>query len=320
VLLGLAVPALAEAASPLMGVAVFIFTTGAFLKVDRASFAVELSNKARVAATLAWSTLGVPLLMLGVVRVARPDPELAQGLLLCALAPPVGAAAAIAAMLRLNATLALLATVLQTALTPLYLPALSLWLAGYHLSIDPTDMTLRLLAIVGGAGLVAVLLRRFAGTFVRNNPDAMTGIAVLGLLLVALGAMRDMQSYLMTSPGTVAVAFLMNIGFQAVGASLFAAAGSVRARTVGLLTGNRNVMLVWVAAGASLFDHQHIRLLLAMSLLPIFMLPAIRTWIERGVLRPCGMRPGRDRPDRPGRDTAGSAGKSVHTLAARRGS
>jgi BASS family bile acid:Na+ symporter len=302
VLLGLAVPTLAEAARPLMGVAVFIFTLGAFLKVDRASFAAECSSKAWLAATLAWSTLGVPLLMLGVVRVTRPDPELAQGLLLCALAPPVGAAAAIAAMLRLNATFALLATVGQTAVTPFYLPALSVWLAGYHVDIDPADMTVRLLAIVGGAGLTAALLKRYVGAFVSKNPDAMTGIAVLGLILVALGAMRDMQSYLIANPGTVAlyvaVAFLVNIGFQAIASLLFSAAGSVRARTIGLLSGNRNVMLIWVAAGASLSGHQHIELLLAMSLLPIFMLPALSRWVEATASRPRATPAARDTPAR----------------------
>ena len=53
VLLGLAAPWLADVARPLMGVAVFIFTLGAFLKVDRASFAAECSSKTWLAATLA---------------------------------------------------------------------------------------------------------------------------------------------------------------------------------------------------------------------------------------------------------------------------
>jgi predicted Na+-dependent transporter len=300
VLLGLAAPWLADVARPLMGVAVFIFTTGAFLKVDHAAFVAEASNKRWIAATLAWSTFGVPLLMLAIVKTIRPDPALAQGLLLCALAPPVGAAAAIAAMLRLNATLALLVTVLQTAVTPLYLPALSVWLAGYHLSIDPVDMTVRLLAIVGGAGFAAGLLRRYARTFVSNSPDAMTGIAVLGLILVSVGAMRGMQTYLLANPGTVAMyvatAFLVNVGFQAVGAALFLPAGTIRARTVGLLSGNRNVTLMWVAAGTSLSGQPHIELLLAMSLLPIFMLPAASNWLL-GVLRPLGVHTGCETAD-----------------------
>jgi BASS family bile acid:Na+ symporter len=215
-LIGLFAPPLAEAARPLLGVAVFIFTLGAFLKVDLRAFRAETTQRTWILGVLAWTTFGVPLVTLGLIRLFEPGDALAQGMLLCMLAPPVGSAAAIAAMLGLSAPLALLATVAATILSPLYLPPLASLLAGYHLRIDPLAMAERLAVIIGGACLCATLLRRFAGGFVAQNPHAMTGISVLGLILVAIGAMRGMQVYFLDRPWEVArylvLAFAMNAG------------------------------------------------------------------------------------------------------------
>jgi len=277
VLIGLVAPALAEAARPLMGLAVFVFTLGAFLKVDGAAFRAEMVERRSTLVILAWCTFGVPLLAYALVQALRPGPDLALGLLLCALAPPVGSAAAIAAMLGLSAPLALLATVAATLAAPLYLSPLAAVLAGAELAIDPMAMSLRLGVIIGAAALAAWLLRRHAGGWVKHNPNAMTGIAVLGLLLVAVGAMRGMRDEIAAAPGhallLLGVAFLVNAGFQAMGALLFVTLERRRALTVGLVSGNRNVTLVWAAAAPFLADHPGVELFLAMSVFPIFMLP-----------------------------------------------
>ena len=290
VLIGLIAPPLAEAARPLLGFAVFVFTLGAFLKVDLVSFRKEIEQRVWIAGVLTWTTFGVPLVTLGLLALVRPEAGLAQGLMLCMLAPPVGSAAAIAAMLGLSAPLALLATVTATVLSPLYLPPLASWFAGYDLAIDPAAMTTRLVLIVGGACLCATLLKRYAGDFVTRNPHAMTGVAVVGLILVAVGAMRGMQRYFLEHPvevaGTLALAFLVNAGFQVLGAVLFARLGHLRALTVGLVSGNRNVTLAWAAAGPGLMAYPQVELYLAMSVFPIFMLPALSRWPVAWLQRP----------------------------------
>ncbi len=279
VLIGLVAPVLAEAARPLMALAVFMFTLGAFLKVEGAALRGELANRRSTCAILAWSILGVPLLAYALVEVTGVGSQLAVGLLLCALAPPVGSAAAIATMLGLSAPLALLATVAATIAAPLYLPPLAAALAGTELALDPLAMSLRLGIIIGGAAFTAWLLRRHAGHWVAANPNAMTGIAVLGLLLVAVGAMRGMRDEILAAPGQALqllfLAFLVNVALQAIGALLFAALDRRRALTVGLISGNRNITLVWAAAAPFLADHPSVELFLAMSVFPIFMLPLV---------------------------------------------
>jgi len=277
VMIGLIAPPLSDAARPLMGVAVFSFTLGAFLKVDFAAFRAELREGRRVIAALVWSMFGVPALMLLLVRVVQPGPDLAQGLILCMLAPPVGSAAAIAAMLGFSAPLALLATVVATFASPFYLPLLAQSLAGVSLSVDSWRMAQVLTLIVGGACVAAAMMRRYASAFVKGNPDAMTGIAVIGLIVVAVGAMRGMQvhflAHLREALLFLGVAFLVNAGFQAIGTLLFSGLDRPRALAIGLVSGNRNITLIWAAAGTSVAAHPAIEAYLAISVLPIFMLP-----------------------------------------------
>ncbi len=277
VLIGLVIPPLADMARPLIGLAVFVFTLGAFLKVDRAAFRAEFANRGVAVAMLAWVSFGVPVVAFGLVMLLDPGPDLALGIMLATLAPPVGSAAAIAAMLGLSAPLALLATVVTTLAAPFYLPPLAAALAGAEMAIDPVALSARLGVIVGGAALAAWALRRFAGPWVTANPHAITGISVLGLIAVALGAMAGMRDQIAADPGRalglLALAFAVNAGLQVIGTLLFAALDRRRALTIGLVSGNRNITLILAAAAPFLAAHPGVQLFLVMSVFPIFMLP-----------------------------------------------
>jgi len=281
VMAGVIMPPLAEAARPLMGLAVYCFTLGAFLKVDRAAFRREAMRPALVLPLLVWSALGVPMVAVLASRMIGAGDATAQGLILAMLPPPVGSAAAVAAMLGLNAPLALFATICATVLAPLSLPVLAHWAGLPQLAIDPWAMMRALVLIVGGAAASALLLRRFAGGFVQANPQVMTGIAVAGLLVVGVAAMRGMQPLLLGDPLAVGqlfvLAFVLNIGLQALGALLFLRWGPVVALTAGLVSGNRNVTLAWAAAGMALPAPTELGL--AMCVFPIFMLPALFHWL-----------------------------------------
>lgn len=289
VFVGLLAPPLADAARPLLGAAVFVFTLGAFLKVDLASFRAELSRPVWIGAVLLWSGFGVPLLTWWLVKSAGGDANLGQAMVLAMLAPPAGTAAAIAAIMGLSAPLALLVMITVTIISPITLPALAAWLTGTQLSIDPLAMTARLLLIVGGACASAVLIRRFAGGFVRDNPNAMTGVTVAGLILVAIGAMRGMDALILSQPGRVAsycgLAFAMNVGFQCLGAIMFQAFGHRNGLTVGLVSGNRNITLIWASLGSNSIVAPDVELYLGMSVLVVFILPVATGWVVRWCMR-----------------------------------
>lgn len=279
VTIGFVFPTLASLAKPLMGVAVFVFSLGAFLKVDGEAFRTEFHQPRRAIAVLVWVSVGVPALAWAFASAIGFSTDMRLGIMLCMLGPPVGSAAAVASMLGLNAALALVVTIAISLFAPLYLPPIVAVIGGLTTHIDVMEMLRRIVAVIGTAAGAALLLRRFAGGFVAQNPSAMTGISVVGLLIVAIGSMNGMPHYVLghgfQALELMMLAFVVNIGFQLVGFLLFAHLGVTDAMTVGLISGNRNVTLVWVVVAPWLGALPLVEAYLAASVFPIFMLPLV---------------------------------------------
>ena len=277
VLIGFLFPALAAAAKPWMGASVFVFTLGAFLKVDGSAFQAVLRRPIRAVAVLAWALAGVPAWAWALVHMLELPAEIGLAIMLCMLGPPVGSAAAMAAMLGLNAALALVATIAISLLAPLYLPPLAALLGGTTAQINTVAMLGRIVAVIGASAGVALVLRRYFGVFVVRNPTVMTGVSVVGLLTVAIGAMHGMPQQVFGNEvqalQLLGLAFVVNAGFQLVGFLLFLRLGMADAITIGLISGYRNVTLVWVVVAPWLGGLPLVEAYLAASVFPIFMLP-----------------------------------------------
>jgi BASS family bile acid:Na+ symporter len=281
VVIGLCVPLLSELARPYLAVAIFIFTFGSFLKFDGKSLGSEISNVTRNALMVLWATFGVPLIVLLIMLVTRPGPELAQGLLFWSLVPASPACVAFAAILRLNIPIALMATVLGTAASPFYIPALAALFGGYRLDIDPLQTCLHLVVLVGGAFLASVAAKRLASTFIRENPEAMTGIAVLAMFLAGMGSMRGMQAHLLAQPATslsfVLLAYVLLFGAELTGTLLFWRYGRTAALTAGLISGTRTITLAWVVLGDKVLPLAD--LFLAASMVAKYTAPGLTKWL-----------------------------------------
>jgi predicted Na+-dependent transporter len=281
VVLGLCLPALSAWTRPYLAVAIFLFTFGSFLKIDAASVREQVRHGNAALLMVLWANLGVPLAVAAIIRLAHPAPDLAQGLLFWALVPTSPACVAFAAILGLRTPLALLATVLATAASPFYLPVLGAALGGYQLSVDPMAMSSQLLAIVGGAGLCAWLVRRCAGGFVRNNPDAVTGIAVFALILAGMGSMRGMQAYFLSQPMValelLALSYGLNLGFQLLGTLLFWRCDRSSALTAGLISGTRTITLAWVVLGADVLPLADV--FFATGMVAKYTCPGLTKWL-----------------------------------------
>jgi BASS family bile acid:Na+ symporter len=253
VVIGLVFPFFAELARPYLAIAIFIFTFGSFLKIDAVTFKSELTSIKRNALIVLWATFGIPLVVILIMAVTRPGPDLAQGLLFWALVPASPACVAFASILRLNPPIALMATVVGTVAAPFYIPALAASLGGYQVNIDPVSTCEHLILLIGGAGLAAVATKRLAGGFVRSNPEAMTGIAVLAMFLAGMGSMRGMQAHLITQPLTslefVVMAYALLFGAELLGTALFWSYGRSAALSAGLVSGTRTITLAWVVLG-----------------------------------------------------------------------
>lgn len=288
-LAGLLVPALAQAAAPLRDLGVFCFTLGAFLRVSPGLLRAAPPSRGWAIALLVWTVAGVPLATWLAIAVLHPPEAVAQALLLYALAPPLGGAATVAALLGLNAPLALWATVAGTLAAPWTMPMLGGWLGVEGLAFDALGTAMRLALMVGGAAAVATVAHRMAPRALHARATAVTGFSVLGMVVFAVGAMHGALDQTFADPSAAALAvlaaFALHAGLQGLGTLVFLRAGRRDAMTAGLVGGNRSVGLAWVGAGDGL--SAAIELALAALLLPIYVLPAV---IRRGVGRLLGAR------------------------------
>ncbi len=253
---GAASPTIAAAARELLLVSAFLLAVGSFLSAALAPPQAELGWR-RLATALAWVGIGVPALVGGLVAVLRPGPGLEAGILLSVVAPPVGSAAALAAMFGLLPRLALVLSVALTLAAPLLLPALAAAL-GLGASIDMRSLALRLALVIGTAALIAHLARNHRRHVEAILPDqqAAAGVAVVGLAIVGLAMANGLRVHGTADPDgfgrLVAIAVAINLGAGLAGTMLFLAWGGKAAFTVGLVSGNRNVTMAWAAAGSSL--------------------------------------------------------------------
>ena len=281
VVIGLCVPYLSDLARPYLAIAIFIFTFGSFLKFDVKAMTGEIANLRRNILMIVWATFGMPSLIVLLMAAVHPGPDLAQGLLFWALVPVSPATVAFAAILRLNIPIALLATVVGTALSPFYIPLLAEILGGYRLDIDPLATFIHLTVLIGGAFLVSVAAKRAASGFIRENPEAITGVAVFAMFLAGMGSMHGMQAHLVAQPQLslefVLLAYALLFAAEIIGTLLFWRYGRTAALTAGLISGTRTITLAWVVLGDKILPLAD--LFLATSMVAKYTAPGISKWL-----------------------------------------
>lgn len=280
-LVGLCFPLAADWMQPCMSIGVWMFTFGAFAKTNFAEFRASTRHPAALGFAIVGSIVLAPLIASALSTAFGFSPELSAGLALAAAAPPSGAA--VVAMLGLDVSLAVFLMVFAVLLSPLTFP----WLAsafGVAVNVDPTALASRIAWLTLPPAVLAFSLKCAVPKFVNRNGIAATGMASLGLLVVAMGAMKGIQSKVLADPAEaaeyLALAFAFNLLLQGVGlvaSRLFAKLGRRDALTMGVCYGNRNVSLASVAASDFLVAHQASALYVAMSFLPIFILPQLQT-------------------------------------------
>ena len=286
---GMAVPALAAVAHAILPMSAFLLTLGSFLTAGLS----PRENAVRLhltVATVAWAGLGVPLLVTGGLMLTHFGADTRSGMLLSVLAPPVGSAAAIAAILGLRPRLALIVSIVLTIFAPLSMPVLARML-GHEMTLNMFFIAKRLTIIIGAAGIFAAIALRWRKqtSWMLPNTSAAAGVAVMGLVIVGLATTDGIRASWRADANLfidyAVAAILVNVAITVLSAGLFSATGFKNACTIGLVSGNRNVTLAWAAAGGTLstFTEAYI----AACVIPILSLPLL---IKAGFALPKALR------------------------------
>jgi hypothetical protein len=290
VVIGIALPSIGAVFKPYVTEAVFVLLCIAFLRVDIAAVKTYLRRPAVVLAATAWTSAAIPLLFgLGCRTFGLPQkaPELFLGLMLQAVASPMMAAPALASLMGLDATLVLVTLVTSTALVPITAPLFALVFVGSTFSISPLMLAAKLFAILAGAALAGLGLRRFFGlAAIERHKDRIDGFNVIVLFVFVAAVMESVRVRVLTAPMiTMALAALAFVVFFAVlllTVIMFLPSGRDRALALGFMASQRNMGLMLAATGGALPDLTW--LYFALSQFPIYLSPQLLQPLTRRIL------------------------------------
>jgi BASS family bile acid:Na+ symporter len=211
-LVGIVFQDLAAAMRPLVGPLAILLLMVTLLRVDWPRVRALLLRPALAIALSVANLVLVPLAVWPVWQGLGLWPGLVAALCLSAMAPGIISAATTAGFLRLDASLALLVSLITNFLVPFTLPPLALGLLGLDLKLGALDLSLRLLAIVGIAAAGAAAIGLWLGREgLRGNAVKIDGCLVLVLIVFAIPLMDGIVARAHAEPvklaGFVAGAF-----------------------------------------------------------------------------------------------------------------
>ena len=281
VFIGIAAPPLGELLKPYVTEAVFLLLCVSFLRVDLGALRDQLRRPGIVFAATTWTTLAVPLISGGswfVTGLDTRSPDLYLALMLQAVASPMMASPALAAVMGLDSTLVLVTLVTSTALIPITAPLFAYAFFGAALTLSPLGLGLKLAAILAGSLLVAGAIRRSVGmSAIKRHARPIDGLNILFLLVFVAAVMGNVVGGFLADPVTTIELTLLAFAvfFVLLGATMliFRKAGHDRAMALGLMVSQRNMGLMLAATNGVLPGTTW--LYFALSQFPIYLSPQL---------------------------------------------
>lgn len=278
--IGVLPPPLGAALKPYVTEAVVGILCIAFLRIDITAFRTHLRRPWLVILATAWTLLAVPVVVALTslpFGVERAVPDLYTGLMLQAIASPMMAAPALAALMGLDATLALATLILSTALTPLSAPLFAAVLS-LDLSLSPLDLGIKLAAVLAGSAAVGLVLRRIMGANrIARYRDEIDGVNIVILFVFVAAVMGDVGTAFLARPllvcGLLVLAFAVFALLATLSHVVFLACGARRAFTVAMTTAQKNMGLMLAGTGGVVPDLTW--LYFALGQFPIYLAPAM---------------------------------------------
>ncbi len=285
--IGLAAPPLDALFRPFVSEAIFLLLCIAFFRVDIDALRRHLGRPALPIAATAWTMLAVPIVF-GVachaIGLKDRAPDLFLSLMMQALAPPMMAAPAFAALMGLDATLVLVTLVFSSIVAPFTALAFAALFVGPALALSPLALGFKLFAILAGAALLAAAIRRVVGAdAIARHKEEIDGINLIVVFVFVAAVMEHLAERIYAAPLAVlalgALTFVITFAIMGLTALVFIRAGAERALGLGLMTSQRNMGLMLAAAGGVLPDP--VWIYFALSQWPIYLSPQLLAPLAR---------------------------------------
>lgn len=274
---GLASPDLAEALRPTIGPVVVILLFLAVLRIGPDGLRIGRAGLMRAGLRALLLQLALPLAVaLPLAGLGLLDGSFALGAILFLCAAPLTGAAHFAVMAGGDPAPALRQTVIGTALLPFTVVPVFALVPAFGGAAEVIGAVLRLLAVIGVAGGLALWLR--ARGIVRATPEVMTAmdaIAAVLLAVVVIGIMSAVGQTLRDDPGSFARAMILvcviGFGLQVLAVVMLRDGPDLPALAV--VAGNRNVALFLGVLPAAVTED--LLLLIGCFQVPMYLTPLI---------------------------------------------
>ena len=261
--------------------AVAVLLAIAFMRMDTSKLHEYSRKPALVFTALCWTSLVIPLLI-GMVGLLLGLDETSEalffGLLLQAIASPLMAAPAIAALMGMESTLVLATMVVSTLLVPLSAPVFTHFFAGSSIFISPLLLAKKLFLILSISFFAGMILRKLLGKVrIERYQKTLDGLNIIILFIFATAIMGKVTMQMRTIPGTLlwvaGIALFVYFAILIITMIVFYPTGSERAITLGFMCSTRNMALLIAATGTALPEITW--MYFAMSQFPIYFGPHI---------------------------------------------
>lgn len=281
VVIGICFPWLGEVLKQFVTEAIFLLLCISFMRVDIFALREHLRNPGLIIAATAWTTLVVPLVVGACCLIAQLEvrsPDLFLALMLQAVASPMMAAPALAAIVGLDSTLVLITLVTSTIAAPLTAPLYAYLFLENILTLSPLGMGLKLAAILGGSMCVAAAIRHaFGEQAITRHKRTIDGVNVLVLLVFVAAVMGGVPDEFGKAPAMVAglsaLAFVVFFALIATTTLAFSRYGNGVAVALALMVSQRNMGLMLAATNGALPDLAW--LYFALCQFPIYLSPLL---------------------------------------------
>ena len=285
--IGLLFPALADALSHILSIAMIIPLAIALARIDWQQQFAYLKRWPLMLALVAWVLIACPIIVWLLLTLLPVHEQLDIAAIMAAAAPPVTACAAIALFLKLDAAIVVVTTVLTMLVVPIVLPPLALELLGISINISLFQLSLRLAGFIFAAFFMAFLLKQFMGQQrIQQHSQLMDGIAVVFISLFIIGIMNGVTAIVLERPAYAITTLLMSFAFviflQIISAMVFWWLPRKTSLAIAMMCGNCNFGLMYIV----LADQASADLLIfyALGQIPMYVLPALQTPVYQHLL------------------------------------
>ena len=281
IFVGLALPWLAAAARPVLPVCILCFIVLTIARADEGRLRAAIRRPGPLAAAVAWLVVAPAAATSAIIALIGRDgldPGFLLGLALIGAAPPIMSGPAVAALIGIEPTLILGATLTATFLSPLTAPVIADAVAGAAVPLDGGALALRLAVFLGLGTALALAWRRIVGPArIRARGRAIDGAGVVLYGLFAIAAMDGVPAAVIATPGRVAtcLGLVFAVSGLATAASFIALRFLAPADRLvfGYGAGQRNLGMLVAALGAAVPDSTF--LFFALAQFPIYFVPSL---------------------------------------------